>query len=123
MKHDTFEQLMERFKETSGGQRAIGLLGRHKIALKDMMAAVLSEVNERVPVLFHGALYSTEQLCGEELWEAVRYVGPRRAAGMILVFIVETGVVPLDIHQTKSGKGPKRFVLSPHWKQGQSVNR
>jgi len=117
------DHLVDRFKDTPGGTRAEGLLGRHKIVVKDLMSAVFSEVNERVPVLCHDALYSTEQLCGEELWDVIRHVGLRRAAGMMIVFLVETGVVPLDVHLTKSGKGPKRFVLSPHWKQGQAVTR
>lgn len=115
------DHLIYRFKETAGGLRAAGLVEKHKLSLEEMLLAVLSEVQERVPFLYHGALYSTEQLCGEELWAAFRHVGPRRAAGMIVVFLAECGVVPLVIHLTRSGKGPKRFVLSPRWKQGQPV--
>jgi hypothetical protein len=73
---------------------------------------VQSAVREALPGLIDGGLYTTEQLCGPELWASYRTPGPRRAAGDCLAFLVDIGAVPLSRHITKSGTGPIRYKLS-----------
>jgi hypothetical protein len=111
----------EKFIATPSGQRATSLLRSHKVTPEKMFMEVESAVNEALPGLIYGALYTTEQLCGPELWAAYRTAGPRRAAGNCMAFLVDIGAVPLRQHITKSGKGLKRYVLSTPWKPGAMV--
>jgi hypothetical protein len=104
------------FAETPGGLRAASLLRTHKINPRALLAVIESEVLDAAPHLFHGALYSTEDLCGPELWDRLHYDGAKRAAGMCMAYLVECRAVPLMLHITASGKGPKRYKLSPVWK-------
>lgn len=103
--------LFDEFDVTAGGQRAFGLLRTHGTSLKAMYAAVLDEVKETLPGLIPQGLYTTEQLCGPELWGSWPHDGQRRAAGMCLAHLVQVGAVALDVHKTESGKGPRHYVL------------
>lgn len=99
------------FLNTAGGQRAAGLMRTHKMSLSEVLVAVEAAIWDVHPVLMSGALYSTEELCGPELWDRLRFDGARRVAGMCLAFLVECHAVPLVMHWTPSGKGPKRYLL------------
>jgi len=111
MSRHTFEQLADRFKVTPGGVRAKALLTTHNIATGDLMHIVLEEIAERIPALRAGVLYKSKQLCGQELWSAFIYDGIRRAVGMCVAYLVNSGALPLKLHVTKSGKGPKRYLM------------
>ena len=113
--------LSAKFEMTDWGKRTRALLRSHKVTPEKMLMEVESAVREALPGLIHGGLYTTEQLCGPELWATYRTAGPRRAAGNCMAFLADIGAVPLTLHITKSGKGPNRYVLSPHWKPGSTV--
>lgn len=103
------------FLDTAAGQRAVGLMRTHKMSLSEVLEAVEAAVSDVLPVLMHNALYSAEQLCGPELWDRLRFDGARRVAGMCLAFLVECQAVPLVVHWTSSGNGPKRYLLDSTW--------
>lgn len=105
-------QIAKLFGQTAGGQRAAGLLRVHKIDPANLLAAVHTEVLGVLPHLIHGVLYSAEDLCGPDLWACLRYDGAKRAAGMCLGYLVECQAVPLQLHWTPSGNGPKRYLLN-----------
>lgn len=112
--------LVAGFRETGGGVRAEELLKKLKLSSEQVLLQVLASVAEVVPALQHGALYSAEQLCGPELWSQFKTVGARRSAGMCLAYLVDRRALPLKLHVTPSGKGPRRYKLSLHWQQGAS---
>jgi len=104
-------EIVNSFLLTPGGERAAWLLRNHRRGPGDLLAAIETELVGVLPHLIHGVLYSTEVLCGPDLWNRLRYDGVRRAAGMCLAYLVACQVVPLQLHWTPSGKGPKRYML------------
>ena len=50
------------------------------------------------------------ELCGEEVWEPM-WKRERCCAGFCLAFLATSHALPLRMHQTKSGKGSKRYWL------------
>lgn len=105
-------QLAKSFGQSAGCLRAAGLLRVHKIDAARLLSDIHAEVLGVVSHLFHGVLYSTEDLCGPDLWDRLGYDGARRAAGMCLAHLVECQAVPLQLHWTPSGNGPKRYLLN-----------
>jgi hypothetical protein len=99
------------FVASPAGARAAGLLRTHRTPLLAMFEVVRLEVTDNLPGLIEGGLYSTEQLVGPEVWAAWPFYGQRRAGGMCLAFLVDIGAIPLELHKTLSGKGPKRYKL------------
>ena len=106
-------QIYDSFSKTSAGRRSAGLLRKHSvIPLKQLCDAVHTEVVWTLPHLSKGGKYTAEELCGPDMWLAW-FTGERRVAGMCLAHLVKVGSVPLTLHYTRSGKGKKRYFLSP----------
>lgn len=104
--------IFETFEKTSAGRRAATLLRDSIVTPAQFYDAVHVAVVEHLPYLDDGRRYTTEEQCGPELWSAW-FTGERRVAGMCLAHLVKVGSVPLTLHYTRSGKGKKRYYLSP----------
>lgn len=105
-------EIFEAFAETGSGRRAATLLANRMITPRQMFDAVHVAVVYALPNLIGGSLYTTEQLCGTALWATWR-VADRRVVGMCLAYQVKVSAVPLVLHRTMSGKGKKRYCLTP----------
>ena len=81
-----------------------------------MWDTVHSEVAWALPHLMEGGKYTTEQLCGPDMW-APWFTVEHRIAGMCVAYLVKVGAIPLVLHLTRSGKGKKRYCL-PSMKAG-----
>lgn len=104
--------IFETFKKTPAGRRATTLLRASSLASAQLFNAVHAAVVEHLPYLDDGRRYTTEELCGPELW-STWFTAERRVAGMCLAHLVKVDSVPLTLHYTRSGKGKKRYHLSP----------
>ncbi len=97
MKNNDFED----FARTSAGRRAASLLLTHAIKPDAIFAIVLAEVTQNLPHLEEGGRYTTEMLCGPDLW-ANWLTAERRVAGMCVAYFVRKKVVALYKHGTQS---------------------
>jgi hypothetical protein len=87
--------LINMFKANKNYSRFAGLLAPRGVSPERVLLAVYASIYEIAEVLVPNAKYSTEQLCGEELWLCWPTDGQHRAMGIGLSFLVETGLVPL----------------------------
>lgn len=108
MKTETFDN----FACTSSGRRAASLLRDHKVKPEQLFAMVLAEVTQNLPHLEEGGRYTTEMLCGPDIWAAL-FEAERSVAGMCLSYLVRKKVIPLYRHLTASGKGPAKYRTTP----------
>jgi hypothetical protein len=105
MKTNNFEA----FSKTSAGRCSATLSKKFStIPPKKLWDAVHSEAVFALPHLMEGGKYTTEQLCGPEIWSPWLTV-ERRIAGMCLAYLVKVGAIPLVLHLTPSGNGMKRY--------------
>ena len=102
----------EIFMKSSSGHRAAALLRASNIRPAQLYDAVHAAVVEHLPYLDDCRRYTTEELCGSELWSQW-HIAAVRVAGMCLAHLVKVGSVPLALHYTRSGKGKKRYYLRP----------
>lgn len=102
-KHD-----FENFACTSAGRRAATLLRDHKVKPEQIFAMVLAEVTQSLPHLEEGGRYTTEMLCGPDIWDAW-FESEGSVAGMCLAYLVRNRVVQLFRHVTPSGKGKAKY--------------
>lgn len=105
-------ETIERFKGDSSGTKALALLESRKMDLEKLMKDILTNVQESIPHMNDTEKCSTEQLCGPELWESLG-TGPRRAAGMCLVFLVQEKIVPLFPHYANGDDGKNYYCKQP----------
>ena len=103
--------IFEAFLVSRGGVRADGLSRGSGTPLEKVFEFVGDEVTSKLGVLDPNRRYTTKQLCLPDLWAALPLPSQRRSAGMCLKFLVAAGALPLVLHKTKSGKGPKRYCL------------
>jgi len=108
MKKNDFEE----FASTSAGRRAASLLRDHQIKPEEIFATVLSEVTQVLPHLEEGGRYTTEMLCGPDLW-ANWLTAERRVAGMCIAYFAKKPDVALYKHLTSSGKGKAKYRNTP----------
>jgi hypothetical protein len=108
MKHSDFED----FAGTPGGRRAAAVLRKHKATPDEIFAMVLAQVTEVLPILEEGGRYTTEMLCGPDIW-ATWFTAERRVAGMCAAYFVNRKVVKLYKHLTPSGKGKAKYRNTP----------
>lgn len=102
----------ESFARTSSGRRARTLLQDHEVKSDQIFAMVLAEVIQNLPHLEEGAKYTTEDLCGPDIWGAW-FQAQGSVAGMSLAYLVRNRVVKLFRHRTPSGAGKAYYRTSP----------
>jgi hypothetical protein len=88
------------------------LLFTHKVKTEQIFAMVLVQVTEILPHLKEGGRYTTEQLCGPDLW-ATWFTAERRVAGMCVAYIAKKPDVALYKHHTQSGAGKAKYRNTP----------
>jgi hypothetical protein len=108
MKKNDFED----FAGTSAGRRAASLLRDHQVKPEQIFATVLAEVTENLPHLEESCRYTTEILCGPDLW-ANWLTAERRVAGMCVAYIAKKPDVALYKHRTQSGAGKAKYRNTP----------
>jgi hypothetical protein len=62
----------------------------------EFCAQIYAQVAARIPVLYRGAEYRSEQLCGNDYWELLTS-GQQKQAGKCIRMLVELGLLPLEI--------------------------
>jgi len=97
------------FVSTPAGRRATKLLAGKATTLKQLFGDVYSAVKGSNANRGGGALRTTEQLCGDRMWNSLG-IAERRIVGMCLAYQVSIKAVPLTLHRTPSGKGSRRYV-------------
>lgn len=102
----------ETFRSSSTGRRAQSLLNTRDIKLRDLFDEVFTQVMESAPYMVNGEKCTTEQLCGSEMWEDLG-IGPQRAAGMCLAYLVAEELVPLFAHYVNSDAGKNHYCNQP----------
>jgi hypothetical protein len=90
-----------KFETSAGGRRAATLLRDHVVKPEQIFATVLAEVTQNLPHLEEGGRYTTEMLCGPDVW-AAWFTAERRVAGMCVAYFVRKKVVALYRHRTQS---------------------
>jgi hypothetical protein len=76
------------------GERGVAVMPNGKSVPQDLVEAVHLAVTESLPGLLRDASYTTEMLCGPDLW--LQWTdGERRSAGICLSGLVEAGRLPL----------------------------
>jgi hypothetical protein len=102
----------QNFACTSAGHRAATLLFTHKVKTEQIFAMVLVQVTEILPHLKEGGRYTTEMLCGPELW-ATWFTAERRVAGMCVAYLAKKPDVALYKHRTQCGAGKAKYRNTP----------
>ena len=102
----------DNFAGTSAGRRAATLLRDHKVKPEQIFAMVLAEVTQNLPHLEEGGRYTTEMLCGPDIWEAL-FEAEGSVAGMCLAYMVRKKMFALYKHLTRSGKGSAKYRTTP----------
>ena len=108
MNNKTFET----FRSSPAGRKAQSLLNTRNLPLRDLFDEVFTQVMESVPYIADEEKCTTEQLCGPEMWETLG-IGPQRAAGMCLAYMVAERLVPLFAHYANSGAGKNHYCKQP----------
>ena len=98
------------FEASASGRRVCQVLTKGRMAPESFLHLVLQAVVEILPALQANVTYSTEDLCGPELW--VHWLtGERRSAGMCIRYLIENHELPLAL-VSRAGKYPLRFCLN-----------
>jgi hypothetical protein len=100
---------LHHFRNSASGRRVCQVLANRKIKPEMFLQLILDTVEDIRPALHEDATYSTEILCGPDLWEHWG-IAERRCAGICLAYLIEIQMLPLE--QAKpAGKYPLRFRL------------
>lgn len=102
----------EAFRSSPAGRTAQSLLKTRNLKLRDLFDEVYTQVMASCPHMADEEKCTTEQLCGSEMWEDLG-IGPQRAAGMCLAYMVAEKLVPLFGHYANSGAGKKHYCKQP----------
>jgi hypothetical protein len=105
-------ELIQRFKSCPTYNRFAGLLAPHDVSPEQVLCAVYVAVMESIDGLVSGGKYTTEDLCGPEVWWAWSTDGLHRAMGICLSFLVAAELVPL-ICTSPAHIPNKRYSLKP----------
>lgn len=96
------------FLTTSRGKRCIALLGemRAPALIELVFTCVASELSS----LNATKKYKARELCNEGIWLQLAK-SETTCAGICLAFLADAGALPLRMHRTPSGKGPKSYWI------------
>ena len=90
----TLKFALKSFPTSNRGIQARRLLASHNIAPEKLLAEIHAQIMDDRPAFVPGVLYSTEQLCGPDIWGRLKTMGPHRAAGACLGHLAEVRAVP-----------------------------
>lgn len=98
------------FLASWGGKRCESMLGSAAAARK-LFELVHATSLQKLPLLDRRRNHQTRDLCAD-VWPDLL---PRetKCAGMCMAFMARKGVLPLVLHQTKSGSGAKKYWIAP----------
>lgn len=97
------------FLKTGRGRRCASTLGEGlSVAMLDL---VLICVNSESQFLDAAKKHRARELCNVEIWRQLAW-SESCCAGMCLAFLADAGVLPLRMHRTASGKGPKSYWIN-----------
>jgi hypothetical protein len=102
----------EDFACTSAGRRGASLLRDRKVKPEQIFARVLAEVTQILSYLDEGGRYTTEDLCGPDVW-TTWVTAERRVAGMCVAYLAKKPEVALYKHLTPSGAGKAKYRNTP----------
>ena len=88
------------FMTSASGRRVRQVITKGRMKPVDIVEMVLEEVQGILPGLEANATYSTESLCGPDLW-ANWLTGERRSAGICMRYLIENGHLPLELASPK----------------------
>ena len=100
---------LNHFMDSASGRRVRQVITKGRMKPGQLVQMVLKEVQSVLPGLAANATYSTEDLCGPDLWSKW-LTGERRSAGACLRYLAEQGHLPLELASSE-GKYPLMFRL------------
>lgn len=110
----TLKFALKSFPTSNRGIQARRLLASHNIAPEKLLAEIHAQIMDDRPAFVPGVLYSTEQLCGPDIWGRLKTMGPHRAAGACLGHLAEVRAVPFALF-TPPNVYPLEFLLVVGW--------
>lgn len=78
----------------TAGRSGLAIMPNGRCVPQYLVNSVCATVTESLPGLLRDAVYTTEMLCGPDLW-AQWGNGEKRSAGICLAGLVEAGELPL----------------------------
>lgn len=103
------ENLIDPFLKTDSGKRATTLLTNRGLDVRSVFFMVYAQVTEVLPYLDDGRNYKIRDFFGDDNRWTRMTAGSHSAAGMCLAYMVRTNAAALVLHNTPSGKGPKKY--------------
>ena len=97
------------FMASASGRRVRQFITKGRMTPAQLVRIVLEAVEDILPGLEANATYSTENLCGPDLW-STWLTGEHRSAGMCMRYLIENGHLPLELASPK-GRYPLMFRL------------
>lgn len=102
------EFIVSEFMSTSRGYRCRTTLGDK--AARQLLQWVYASCDGHLPSLSHSCMHLARDACGIDNWKSL----PQRmsflsCAGICLAFLVTRKALPLRMHTTRSGKGPRKY--------------
>lgn len=101
------DEVVEDFRDSYRFTRCVSFLDERE--LMQMLLEVLRTASAAALALRCGKAYLARELCSAIGWHG----WPKRkqvCAGICLSYLVEREAVPLLLHQTRSGRGPRRYT-------------
>ena len=96
------------FLTTSRGKRCIALLGEMRSLA--MLELAFTCVASEFSYLNASKKYKARELCNEGIWLQLTK-SEITSAGICLAYFADAGALPLRMHKTPSGKGPKSYWI------------
>jgi hypothetical protein len=109
---DMYLDLFEMFEDSPAGRSCASLLERGIHKPRQMFDDVYAAVTNALPGMDDCVNYTAAQICGSDVWAGL-HRNEKSAAGMCLAFMVKHSMVPLTMHRTRSGKGKRKYHLTP----------
>jgi hypothetical protein len=107
-----YSDLFEKFEDSTAGSRCASLLEYGNYRIRKMFDHVYAAINYAQSGMDDGVNYTASQMCGGDFWSGL-HKNDKSAAGMCLAFMVNNFMVPLTMHRTRSGRGTKKYHLTP----------
>ena len=96
------------FLTTGRGKRCMASLG--EIRAPALLELVFTCVANELASLDAAKRYRARELCNEGIWLQLAK-SEITCAGICLAFLADAGALPLRMHRTPSGKGPKSYWI------------
>ena len=103
------ENVFNAFMSSSRGYRCRTTLG-DKIA-QQLLQWVYAACIGNLPSLSNSCMHLARDVCGIDNWKTLPSVSTRSCAGICLAFLVTRESLPLRMHKTRSGKGPRKYLI------------